>query len=475
MFVMSSEAPIVFESISKCYRIYSNPKDRLKQALADRLHLLRSNPAGSAPTYYREHWALRDVTFELGQGESIGILGRNGAGKSTLLQIVAGTLEPSSGRVATKGRITALLELGSGFNPDFTGRENVLLNAQILGLTPEQALDRFDEIAAFADIGDFIEQPVKTYSSGMMMRLAFAVQTAVDPKVLVVDEALAVGDMFFQAKCIARIKKLLDSGVSLLYVSHDPGTVRQLCNRALLIQEGRVKALGEARAVADEYAALQMTERNQAAKATRATQRTAGVTVTPDESPEKVGAGQTATRSPTAAQGADSDCFKTIDINRAAFTDRLAHHRTGTLEAEILNVQMLRNGSVRTEFDFKEEVTIRVFVHFKSQLDNLNLSIQIRNRQGLGLIFYDLRLQEEMHHIYQQGKTYCFDWSVALPLMCEHYHLQVVLAHPPTVPGDDWVFVDNIPNAYDFFVSAVPGLPISSYIALPAQVQIMSS
>lgn len=472
---MSSEAPIVLESISKCYRIYSNPKDRLKQAIASRLHTLRRNPADSAPIHYREHWALRDVSFELGQGESIGILGRNGAGKSTLLQIVAGTLEPSSGSVVTKGRITALLELGSGFNPDFTGRENVLLNAQILGLTPKQALERFDDIAAFADIGAFIEQPVKTYSSGMMMRLAFAVQTAVDPKILIVDEALAVGDMFFQAKCIARIKKLLDSGVSLLYVSHDPGTVRQLCNRALLIQEGRVKALGEARAVADEYAALQMTERNQAAKATRSTRRTAEDTVTGGESLEKCGSGEAAVVTPMSITGVAPDCFKTIDINRAVFFERLAHHRTGTLEAEVLNVQMLRAGDVRTEFDFKERVTIRVFVHFKSRLDNLNLSIQIRNRQGLGLIFYDLRLQEEMHHTYQEGKTYCFDWSVVLPLMCEHYHLQLILAHPPAIPGDDWVFVDNIPNAYDFFVSAVPGLPISSYVALSAQVQIMSS
>lgn len=465
---MSIEVPIILESVGKCYRIYDNPKDRFKQALSNQLYQLGGKKK-SSPIYYREHWALRDVSFELRQGESIGILGRNGAGKSTLLQIVAGTLEPSLGSVVTKGRITALLELGSGFNPDFTGRENVLLNAQILGLTPEQALDRFDEIAAFADIGVFIEQPVKTYSSGMMMRLAFAVQTAVDPKVLIVDEALAVGDMFFQAKCIARIKKLLDSGVSLLYVSHDPGTVRQLCNRALLIQEGCVKALGDSRAVADEYAAVQMNERNKAAMTT------AKVIEANDESEEKNNLEADVPDILEIVTDVFSENFKTININRAAFTERLSQRRTGTLDAEIVNVQMLRDGRVSTEFDFKENVTIRVFVKFKKQLDNLNLSIQVRNRQGLGLVFYDLRLQDEMRRSYQKGRTYSFDWSVSLPLMCEHYHLQVILAHPPAVAGDDWLFVDSIPNAYDFFVTLMPGLPISSYVALPCEVHIMSS
>jgi len=466
----TNECSIALNSVSKCYRIYSNPKDRFKQAIADRFNLWRGEEV--KPIYYREHWALRDVSFELGQGESMGILGRNGAGKSTLLQMVAGTLEPTSGNIVTKGRITALLELGSGFNPDFTGRENVLLNAQILGLSPEMALNRFDEIAGFADIGDFIDQPVKTYSSGMMMRLAFAVQTAVDPKLLIVDEALAVGDMFFQAKCIARIKKLLDSGVSLLYVSHDPGTVRQLCSRALLIQEGRVQAMGEARAVADEYAALQMSERNQAATIVIRNQGAAGHSNIAVDSNKKDAAGEfLSDASITSAQSTPAN-FETIEANRAAFSERSRHNRTGNMDAEVLNVQMLRNGSVRTDFDFKEQVTIRVFVHFKIQLENISLSIQIRNRQGLGLIFYDLRLQNMMSQIYLGGKTYCFDWLVTLPLMCEHYHLQIALAHPPRIAGDDWIFVDSIPNAYDFFVTLKPGLPISSYVASPAQVQI---
>lgn len=474
---MTTDASIILDSVSKCYRIYGNPKDRFKQAVVNRVRQFIS-PDRVPHQYYREHWALRDVSFELGKGESIGILGRNGAGKSTLLQVVAGTLEPTSGSVVTKGRITALLELGSGFNPDFTGRENVLLNAQILGLTPEQALDRFDEIAAFADIGDFIEQPVKTYSSGMMMRLAFSVQTAVDPQILIVDEALAVGDMFFQAKCITRIKKLLDSGVSLLYVSHDPGTVRQLCNRAILIQEGRVKALGEARAVADEYAAFQMDEYNKASSAALTVKESASVEASgvSTEVQEKIGSGDAASITSQVASGSDTPpCFRTIEINRDIFRQRLQHHRTGTREAEFLNVQMLRDENVRTTFDFNEQITARVFVHFHVQLENLNLSIQIRNRQGLGLVFYDLRLQEQMHHVYVAGKTYCFDWTVTLPLMCEHYHLQTVLAQPPDLYGRDWVFLDSIPNACEFSIAPNPNISISSYVALPAQVNIFSN
>jgi lipopolysaccharide transport system ATP-binding protein len=295
--------------------------------------------------------------------------------------------------------------------------------------------------------------------------------------------------MFFQTKCIARIKKLLDSGVSLLYVSHDPGTVRQLCNRAILIQEGRVQAYGDARSVADKYAALQMDERNQAAKSAQAAKRAAldEVDVT-DEAPvkantgnalssqPKVGAGGTATIAiqPDHQELVPSVCFQTLEIHRDVFQQKLQHLRTGTREAEFLNVQMLAENEVKTQFDFKQEATIRVFVEFHETLDNLNLSIQLRNRQGLGLVFYDLRLQNQMQHTYQAGRVYCFDWQVSLPLMCEHYHLQTILAHPPAIPGEDWAFIDSIPNAYEFFVTPVPNLPISSYVALPAQLEIAS-
>lgn len=243
--------PIQLESISKCYRIFQNPQDRFKQALLDRFQnvLGRKN----ASPLYREHWALRDVSFELQPGEAVGILGRNGAGKSTLLQIIAGTLEPTSGSVKTTGRITALLELGSGFNPEFTGRENVFLNAQILGMSRDDALARFDDIASFADIGDFIDQPVKTYSSGMMMRLAFAVQTVLDPDVLIVDEALSVGDAKFQEKCFRKLRTLREGGTSILFVSHDINAVTSFCDRALLFDAGKLIDSGKPIDVSKTY------------------------------------------------------------------------------------------------------------------------------------------------------------------------------------------------------------------------------
>jgi len=231
----SNQTVIKVENLSKCYHIYNQPQDRLKQSIYPRIQRLAGRPLR---TYFHEFWALRDVSFEVKKGETIGIIGRNGSGKSTLLQLICGTLTPTSGTVQTMGRIAALLELGSGFNPEFTGRENVYLNGALLGLSQEEIDHRFADIAAFADIGDFIEQPVKMYSSGMVVRLAFAVQAMVDPDILIVDEALAVGDEKFQRKCFARIEELKSKGTSILLVSHSGPQIVELCNRALLLEQG---------------------------------------------------------------------------------------------------------------------------------------------------------------------------------------------------------------------------------------------
>ncbi len=224
---MSSDIAIKVDSLSKCYQLYDKPRDRLKQML------MRGHRQ-----YYREFWALRDVSFEIKKGETIGIIGRNGSGKSTLLQIICGTLNPTRGNIQTHGRIAALLELGSGFNPEFTGRENVYMNASVLGLSKEEIDARFDDIVAFADIGDFVEQPVKTYSSGMLVRLAFGVQAQVDPDILIVDEALAVGDEKFQRKCFARLEVLKNNGTSILFVSHSGPQIVELCDKAILLEQG---------------------------------------------------------------------------------------------------------------------------------------------------------------------------------------------------------------------------------------------
>ncbi len=238
---MSSDPVISVRNLGKCYEIYQSPRDRLKQALFPPL----ARAVGLAPkSYFREFWALKDLSFEIRPGETFGIIGKNGSGKSTLLQILAGILTPTEGELSVHGRVAALLELGSGFNPDFTGRENVFLNGQILGLTEKEIASRYEAIAAFADIGDFINQPVKTYSSGMFLRLAFSVQAHIDASIVIVDEALAVGDVFFRQKCYARMEQLKASGAAILLVSHSMPDIEQYCDRALVLDKGRQEFLG---------------------------------------------------------------------------------------------------------------------------------------------------------------------------------------------------------------------------------------
>jgi lipopolysaccharide transport system ATP-binding protein len=220
---------VEMHDVGKMYKLYAHPQDRLKDSLFWRF----------GRRYGHEFWALRDVSFELRRGETLGIIGRNGSGKSTLLQVVAGVLQPTTGSFATYGRLAALLELGSGFNPEFTGRENVFLSGAILGLQKHEIEARFDEVASFADIGDFLDQPVKLYSSGMYVRLAFALSTSVDADILVIDEALAVGDIFFRQKCYQRLQALRDRGVAVILVSHAMLDVEQFCQRAILLEHGR--------------------------------------------------------------------------------------------------------------------------------------------------------------------------------------------------------------------------------------------
>jgi lipopolysaccharide transport system ATP-binding protein len=247
---MSSEIAIKVEGLSKCYHIYDKPHDRLKQSLYPRVQRI----VGKHPKqYFREFWALKNISFEIKKGETVGIIGRNGSGKSTLLQLICGTLNPTSGSIQTNGRIAALLELGSGFNPEFTGRENVYMNAAVLGLSKQEIDAHYDDIVAFADIGDFIDQPVKTYSSGMMVRLAFAVQAQVSPDILIVDEALAVGDAKFQAKCFDQLKRLKDSGTSILLVTHSSEQIVTHCTSALLLESGNALEVGQPRSVVNRY------------------------------------------------------------------------------------------------------------------------------------------------------------------------------------------------------------------------------
>lgn len=251
---MSSEDfSIQVQGLSKRYEIYSQPADRLKQMVLPRMQRAIRRPSRA---YFNEFWALRDVSFDVHRGETVGIVGRNGSGKSTLLQMICGTLTPTLGEITVNGRIAALLELGAGFNPEFTGHENVRLSGLLYGLSEDELRERYDAILDFAEIGGFIDRPVKTYSSGMYVRLAFAVAINVSPDILVVDEALSVGDEAFQRKCFARIDAIRKAGATILFVSHAPSTVSELCNRALLLDHGELLTQGSPKYVISRYQKL---------------------------------------------------------------------------------------------------------------------------------------------------------------------------------------------------------------------------
>ena len=242
---MSDTIAISVKKLSKCYRIFPSPQARLIQGIL-----------GHRKQLYRNFWALRDINFELRQGQTLGVVGRNGSGKSTLLQILCGTLTPTEGQINCHGRIAGLLELGSGFNPEFTGIENIFLNASLLGLKQKDIDSRLDSILAFADIGEHIHQPVKTYSSGMALRLAFAVQANIEPDILIVDEALAVGDELFQKKCFSRLSQLKQQGTSILLVTHSCAQIIQHCDQALLLHKGQQQLLGQPSIITTTYQQL---------------------------------------------------------------------------------------------------------------------------------------------------------------------------------------------------------------------------
>jgi lipopolysaccharide transport system ATP-binding protein len=336
------------QNLSKCYHVYEKPRDRLKQFVLPHLRrMIWQTPRH----YFREFWALNDVSFTVNKGETVGIIGRNGSGKSTLLQMICGTLNPTSGNVQINGRVAALLELGSGFNPEFTGRENVYVSAALLGYSEKEIDARFDDIAAFADIGNFIEQPVKTYSSGMFVRLAFAVNIVSEPDIMIVDEALAVGDMNFQAKCMTALTRIQENGATVLFVSHDVGAVKSLCSRGVYLENGAVKAIGKASDVAELYIRTMREEMN-------AEQRK----FTPKS------------KSPILGESAmeNRQSVKTVDAvfkRSEEFDRRVASFRYGSGGAKITYAELLDEHDdpvISVEFD--QEVSIAI--HFETDIED---------------------------------------------------------------------------------------------------------
>ncbi len=361
-----------------------------------------------------------------------GILGRNGSGKSTLLQIICGTLTPTLGSVETFGRVAALLELGAGFNPEFTGRENVYLNGSVLGLTNEQIDTRFDAIARFADIGDFIDQPVKTYSSGMYVRLAFAVSVNVDADVLIVDEALSVGDIYFQSKCIAHLHRLIDSGVSVLFVSHDLGAVKSLCQRALFLDTGRIAAIGTSDAVADAY-------------------YNAAVAKVPEETqpvPSSLAPPQ---------PNIDEDDLADLE----AFAKRAAFQRVQNGQGSFLNVRLLdesggRLGTVR----FGQTVILRMISQWDSNLPFAAVGYHIRDRNGYDIIYSDTGIESRHIESPRAGQLVRTDWKFRVRLREGAYTISAVLSIPLDLRVAQVEVCDFVPLAENFTVYRAQELPL---------------
>ena len=354
---MSNDIAIRVQGLSKCYQIYSNPADRLKQFIFPRIKRLLGRP--STP-YYREFWALENITFAVKRGETVGILGSNGSGKSTLLQIICGTLSPTVGTVQTNGRIAALLELGSGFNPDFTGRENVYLNATVLGLSQDEINKRYDDIVDFADIGEFINQPVKTYSSGMVVRLAFAVQSQIEPDILIVDEALSVGDVKFQAKCFDRLRQLKENGTSILLVTHSSEQVVSHCTAALLLNKGQQIELGEPKRVVNRYMDLLFGKDSNQTK----------------DDPDS------ATSQTSKASNIELSHTADVFANRIGYNPH--EYRWGDKRALILDYKLVANGEpYPSAISTGQKIDLILVVKFMSTIFRPVLGVTIKTKEGI--------------------------------------------------------------------------------------------
>ena len=427
---MSSEIAIRVQNLSKCYQIYDTPRDRLKQFV---LPHLRRVMGKSPKQYFGEFWALKDISFEIQKGETVGIIGRNGSGKSTLLQMICGTLNPTSGTIQTNGRIAALLELGSGFNPEFTGRENVYMNAALLGLGQEEIDARFDDIAAFADIGSFIEQPVKTYSSGMFVRLAFAVNIISEPDIMIVDEALAVGDMNFQAKCMTALTRIQESGSTILFVSHDVGAVKSLCSRGVYLEQGMVKAIGKAPDVAEQYIRTMREEMN----AENSRFRRASPEFVVEHKKIEEGAVQTLEN--------DSAVLKQSD----EFDKRVAAFRYGSGGARITYVELLNisNESIQL-VEFNQELKIRIYVESSSE-QSISVNFNILDDKKVNLTGCTFSHVEQKCLTTEIGGQYLIEYTLRLPLQEGSYSLRTQITSP-VVLGETAEFVDVIEDAVVF-------------------------
>jgi len=368
---------VTVNNISKNYRIYSNPSARLKELIYRKRR------------FHQDFWALKNISFDVKQGSSFGIIGENGSGKSTLLQIIAGTLSPTEGKIGLSGRVAALLELGAGFNPEFTGKENTFLNGAILGLRRDEIAQKLPKIERFAEIGDFIDQPVKTYSSGMYVRLAFAIAIHVDPEILLVDESLAVGDIYFQQRCMHRIRQMRAEGKTILLVSHDVAAIKNLCDSALWLEQGTIKDYG-----------------------------------TPDQVVARYLAALTLRRDPYLGEKNSNVLESTVDSSDELMTNFVVRtlpnvdDRWGNGDATVLGIQLLdETGRVPENLYHGDMLTVRVSVRFNRSVEQPIIGIIMRNRLGEEISGNNTSVENFELPIAKAHQIYTVDFHLHLPVL----------------------------------------------------------
>lgn len=424
---MSSDVAITVNNVSKFYQIYDNPLDRLKQSFFR-----------GRKQFFKEFKALENISFEVKKGETVGIIGRNGSGKSTLLQMICGTLTPTAGDIKISGRVAALLELGAGFNSEFTGRENVYMNATILGLTQQEIDSKYKDIVDFADIGEFVEQPVKTYSSGMYVRLAFSVVIHADPDILIVDEALAVGDAFFQAKCMVVMKKLIDSGVTLLFVSHDVGSVKALCKKAILLDGGRISVIGDTNSAVEKYYEDKVNDEQ------------SGLSEASDKKPV-INSNRVADNE---IDGLSPEVIK-------QFQDVASFQRIQKGKAEFLNVMLINEaGAVLSMCEYGERVTLRMIARILEDLPRIGFAYHIRDKNGFDVVYSDTGIEQKEIFEPKAGSVYMFDWSFNVMLKEADYVIASMASIPVDLSIADVEVCDFVPISAQVKVVRGASLPL---------------